>query len=132
PTTRETQIHLDQCLSCRNCETTCPSGVEYHTLLDIGREAMAGQIERPLHERLLRSGLRTVVPNSSAFKLLLKTGQLLRPLMPSAMQDKIPAHISQAGERPKAQHARRVLILEGCAQAGLSPNTNAATARVLD
>tara|TARA_R110000796_G_scaffold127333_4_gene242565 strand:- start:26799 stop:28016 length:1218 start_codon:yes stop_codon:yes gene_type:complete len=131
-TTRETQIHLDQCLSCRNCETTCPSGVEYHTLLDIGREAMAAEIERPLQERVLRSALRTVVPNAGTFKTLLKAGQMVRPFMPTALKDKIPGQITPAKPRPTATHARQVLILEGCAQAGLSPNTNAAAARVLD
>ncbi|HDZ57326.1 MAG TPA: glycolate oxidase subunit GlcF [Pseudomonas xinjiangensis] len=131
-TSRETQIHLDRCLSCRNCETTCPSGVEYHTLLDIGREAMDAEIERPMQERMLRSALRTVVPNTSAFSFLFKAGQTFRPLLPSSLKDKIPAQVVRAKTRPQAQHSRTALILEGCVQASMSPNTNAATARVLD
>ncbi|MEJ6656717.1 MAG: glycolate oxidase subunit GlcF [Pseudomonas sp.] len=131
-TTRETQLHLDQCLSCRNCETTCPSGVKYHTLLDIGREAMAEQIERPLQQRMLRSALRHVVPNAPVFNTLLKTGQAVRTFMPAAVKDKIPPKAATAKARPAPRHARHVLILEGCAQQGLSPNTNAAAARVLD
>ncbi|MFO7704849.1 MAG: glycolate oxidase subunit GlcF, partial [Halopseudomonas sp.] len=106
--------------------------LKYHTLLDIGREAMAAEIERPLQERVLRSALRTVVPNAGTFKALLKAGQMVRPFMPGALKDKIPAQITPAKPRPTAKHARQVLMLEGCAQAGLSPNTNAAAARVLD
>jgi len=131
-TTRETQIHLDRCLSCRNCETTCPSGVNYHALLDIGRDAMDVQLERPLKQRWLRASLRWAIPHATRFKWLLKTGQTFRPLMPASLKEKIPVQILPAGQRPEAQHERRMLILEGCVQPGLSPNTNAATARVLD
>ncbi|MDR9468049.1 glycolate oxidase subunit GlcF [Marinospirillum sp.] len=131
-TTRETQIHLDRCLSCRNCETTCPSGVNYHALLDIGRDAMDGQLERPLKDRWLRAGLRWALPDANRFKWLLKIGQTFRPLMPASLKEKIPVQILPAGQRPEAQHERRMLILEGCVQPGLSPNTNAATARVLN
>jgi Fe-S oxidoreductase len=62
PVTQKTQLHLDRCLSCRNCETTCPSGVTYHALLDIGRAELERRIERPLSERLLREGLRRADP----------------------------------------------------------------------
>lgn len=131
-TTRETQIHLDRCLSCRNCETSCPSGVNYHALLDIGRGALDAKLERPRKERWLRSGLRWAVPEATRFKWLLKAGQTFRPLLPASLKEKIPAQIVPAKERPATQHARRMLILEGCVQPSLSPNTNAATARVLD
>src|SRR5271157_1877292 len=53
--TRETQLHLDRCLTCRACETTCPSGVEYHRLLDIGRPFVDAQLTRPWRERALRA-----------------------------------------------------------------------------
>jgi glycolate oxidase iron-sulfur subunit len=62
PVTQKTQLHLDRCLSCRNCETTCPSGVTYHALLDIGRAELERRVERPAGERALRAGLRHVVP----------------------------------------------------------------------
>jgi len=132
PATVKTQQHLDRCLSCRNCETTCPSGVDYHNLLDIGRALVDATVPRPLGQRLLRQGLRALVPNPSLFKALISSGKRLRPLLPQALQDKLPRRIQVATARPGSVHARQVLLLEGCVQPGLSPNTNAATARVLD
>lgn len=132
PVSASTQLHLDRCLSCRNCETTCPSGVKYHDLLDIGRPVVEQQVPRPLGERLLRLGLRAVVPHPSLFKALARSGQALRPLLPSALKAKLPARIADPGQRPAPRHARRVLLLEGCVQPALSPNTNAAAARLLD
>ena len=130
--TRKTQQHLDRCLSCRNCETTCPSGVDYHNLLDIGRAVVDAAVERPLGQRLLRQGLRSVVPKPGLFKGLVGSGQLFRAVLPTALQNKLPHTIEPAKTRPTRRHARQVLMLEGCVQPGLSPNTNAATARVLD
>ncbi|MFB9122537.1 glycolate oxidase subunit GlcF [Paraburkholderia dipogonis] len=132
PVTDKTQVHLDRCLTCRNCETTCPSGVKYHTLLDIGRDMLDQTVERPLAERALRAGLRHLVPRPRAFDALLKAGRMIRPALPKKIADKIPHSIADAGERPAIRHARRMLMLEGCAQRSLSPNTNAAAARVLD
>lgn len=130
--TRKTQQHLDRCLSCRNCETTCPSGVDYHNLLDIGRAVVDAAVERPLGQRLLRQGLRSVVPKPGLFKGLVGSGQFFRAVLPTALQNKLPHTIEPAKTRPTRRHARQVLMLEGCVQPGLSPNTNAATARVLD
>jgi glycolate oxidase iron-sulfur subunit len=130
--TEKTQLHLDRCLSCRNCETTCPSGVDYHNLLDIGREVVDAAVPRPLGQRLLRDSLRAVVPNAGLFKSLTQLGNAFRPLLPGALKTKLPGNIRPAKARPTRQHARQMLILEGCVQPGLSPNTNAATARVLD
>ncbi|SAK90971.1 glycolate oxidase iron-sulfur subunit [Caballeronia temeraria] len=132
PVSDKTQLHLDRCLTCRNCETTCPSGVKYHALLDIGRGMLNERVERPLAERALRAALRHVVPRPRTFGALLKAGQIVRPTLPKAIGNKIPQNIADAGERPPARHPRRMLILEGCAQQSLSPNTNAAAARVLD
>jgi glycolate oxidase iron-sulfur subunit len=130
--TQKTQQHLDRCLSCRNCETTCPSGVDYHNLLDIGRAVVDAAVPRSLDQRLLREGLRSVVPNPGLFKALVNSGQMFRALLPGTLQAKLPRRVHPAKPRPTARHSRRVLILEGCVQPGLSPNTNAATARVLD
>jgi glycolate oxidase iron-sulfur subunit len=130
--TQKTQQHLDRCLSCRNCETTCPSGVDYHNLLDIGRAVVDAAVPRPLEQRLLREGLRRVVPNPGLFKVLVSSGQVFRALLPNILQAKLPRRVYPAKPRPTVRHARQVLILEGCVQPGLSPNTNAATARVLD
>lgn len=124
--------HLDRCLTCRNCETTCPSGVQYHNLLDIGRSVVEQQVSRPLGERLLRRAVRFVVPNAGLFKALVKTGSALRPLLPGPLRDKLPPEVHPARVRPPVRHERKVLMLEGCVQPGLSPNTNAAATRVLD
>ncbi|MHC8314603.1 glycolate oxidase subunit GlcF [Pseudomonas sp. LB3P31] len=130
--TRKTQLHLDRCLSCRNCETTCPSGVDYHNLLDIGRAVVDAAVPRPLGQRLLRAGLRDTVPNPRLFKSLVSTGQVFRALLPETLRAKLPRSGYPAKTRPVPRHARQVLMLEGCVQPGLSPNTNAAAARVLD
>ncbi|MGG7646889.1 glycolate oxidase subunit GlcF [Pseudomonas sp. ES4] len=130
--TQKTQQHLDRCLSCRNCETTCPSGVDYHNLLDIGRAVVDAAVPRPLGQRLLREGLRSVVPNPALFKGLVSSGQVFRALLPNTLQIKLPRRIYPAKPRPVTRHARQVLMLEGCVQPSLSPNTNAAAARVLD
>ncbi|QEA39414.1 glycolate oxidase subunit GlcF [Pistricoccus aurantiacus] len=131
--TRETQTHLDRCLTCLNCETTCPSGVQYHKLLDIGRAEVERRVGRTPKERALRFGLRQALVEPRRFKALLKLGQTFRPLVPGTLRDKMPAKPVEPGKRPAGQqHPRQMLILEGCVQPGLSPNTNAATARVLD
>nr|MBF0682593.1 glycolate oxidase subunit GlcF [Pseudomonas sp.] len=130
--TEKTQLHLDRCLTCRNCETTCPSGVEFHTLLDIGRAAIEDQVQRPAGQKLLAGALRQVVPNRKVFGALVRTGNLMRPILPEQVKQHIPAAPTPAKARPAPRHARRMLMLEGCVQPSLSPNTNAAAARVLD
>ena len=130
--TAKTQLHLDRCLTCRSCETTCPSGVQYGRLLDIGREVVEKQVGRGAFASLQRAALRKVIPNASLFGPLLKLGQLVRPLLPVALKQKVPASTPAAKPWPQQQHARRMLVLEGCAQPSLAPATNAATARVLD
>lgn len=130
--TQKTQQHLDRCLSCRNCETTCPSGVDYHNLLDIGRAVVDAAVPRAIDQRLLREGLRSVVPNPGLFKALVSSGQFFRVLLPSTLQAKLPRRVYPSRPRPATRHARQVLMLEGCVQPSLSPNTNAAAARVLD
>ncbi|MGN8276693.1 glycolate oxidase subunit GlcF [Pseudomonas sp. SMN5] len=132
PATASTQLHLDRCLSCRNCETTCPSGVDYHNLLDIGRALVDRAVPRPSGQRVLRLGLRSLAASPERFKALLRLGAVFRPLLPTSFTGKLPRPAALQGERPPVRHARRVLMLEGCVQPGLSPNTNAAAARVLD
>ena len=131
PVTAKTQLHLDRCLTCRNCESTCPSGVKYGRLADIGRKVVEQRVERPLAERLKRLVLKEALPRRWVFTPALRAGQLFRPLLSKPLQDKIPA-MQRAGARPARTHARRMLVLEGCAQPAMSPNINSATARVLD
>ena len=128
--TRKTQLHLDRCLTCRNCETTCPSGVDYGHLLDIGRKLVDAQVPRPLGERALRWALKEGLP-SPLFGPAMQLGQLVRPLLPAALQNKVPAK-QDAGAWPTRTHARQVLMLAGCAQPAMMPNINRATARVFD
>ncbi|MDO9195103.1 glycolate oxidase subunit GlcF [Rhodoferax sp.] len=130
PPTRKTQIHLDRCLTCRNCESTCPSGVDYGHLLDIGRKLVDAKVPRPLGERALRWALKEGLP-SPLFAPAMKLGQLMRPLMPSALKNKVPPK-QDAGHWPTRTHARKVLMLAGCVQPAMMPNINSATARVLD
>ncbi|MGP5309429.1 glycolate oxidase subunit GlcF [Halomonas sp. KG2] len=131
--TEETRLHLDRCLTCRNCETTCPSGVEYHKLLDIGRAEIDRRVPRSMAERAQRYALRKMLVDPKRFKALLSLGQTFKPLVPGKLRSKMPPAPVDAGQRPDNQrHSRKVLILEGCVQPGLSPNTNAATARLLD
>jgi glycolate oxidase iron-sulfur subunit len=129
--TAKTQLHLDRCLTCRACETTCPSGVHYSRLLDIGRHEVDKQVGRSALAAALRFGLRYVLTRRLLFMSLLFMGRALRPLLPAALSRKIP-HRTPAHAWPSASHARRMLVLDGCVQPGLSPGTNAAAARVLE
>ena len=128
--TRKTQTHLDRCLTCRNCESTCPSGVNYGQLLDIGRRLVDAKVARPPAEKAVRWLLKEGLP-SPLFAPAMKLGQLVRPLLPRALQGKVPPR-QDAGPWPSAVHARKVLLLAGCVQPAMTPNINSATARVLD
>ena len=130
--TRKTQGHLDRCLTCRNCESTCPSGVEYGQLIDIGRKLVEERVERPAGERLLRGALKVGL-TSPLFGSAMKLGQLVRPLLPQALKNKVPAKGSlRAHQWPTREHRRKVLMHLGCVQPSMMPNINSATARVLD
>ncbi len=132
PVTEKTQLHLDRCLTCRACETTCPSGVRYAQLVDISRDIIDKQIKRKPKFGILRFTLRKTLPNASVFKSLLKLGQLARPMLPSKLKDSVPQKPEHVGEWPAIQHARKMLVLDGCVQPTLAPNINTASARVLD
>ena len=130
--TRSTQLHLDRCLTCRNCETTCPSGVDYGHLVDIGRKIVEERVQRPAGEKAVRWLLKEGL-TSPLFAPAMKMGQLVRPLLPAALKYKVPAPAApRAGVWPQRQHARKVLMLAGCVQPAMMPNVNSATARVLD
>ncbi len=79
PATRSLQTHLDRCLTCRACETTCPSGVDYHSLLDTGRELVEQQVPRPLAQRLLRRTLVAVLSHATRANFLFSAARLFRP-----------------------------------------------------
>ena len=126
-----TQLHLDRCLTCRSCETTCPSGVDYGRLLDIGREVVAEKVPRTWLQQTTRNLLRSVIPYRDRFALLLRLGQAVRPILPGPVKRKVPARRS-AGTWPKPRHTRSMLVLEGCVQPVIAPDINAAAARVLE
>ncbi len=125
------RTHLDRCLTCRACETTCPSGVNYHRLLDIGREQVEKQAPRPLHQRLLRRALIEVLAYPKRFGPLLRIGQWLRPLMPPGLRRKVPASVRIRRAIPTVTPPRKVLVLDGCVQPALAPQINHALEQIL-
>lgn len=131
PATAKTQLHLDRCLTCRNCETTCPSGVNYGRLIDIGRDVVDQQVQRPFAQQLVRTALKEALPRPQLFGTAMKLGQAVRPLLPEVLRNKVP-EARDAGVWPTRSHARKMLLLDGCVQPAMSPSINAATARVLD
>jgi glycolate oxidase iron-sulfur subunit len=128
--TRKTQLHLDRCLTCRNCESTCPSGVDYGHLVDIGRKLVDAKVPRPAGEAALRWALKEGM-TSPLFAPAMKLGQMVRGLLPPSLKNKVPAR-QDAGAWPTRTHARKVLLLKGCVQPAMLANIDAATARVLD
>jgi len=128
--TAKTQLHLDRCLTCRSCETTCPSGVQYGRLVDIGRKVVDEQVPRPFGARAVRTALKAGL-TSPLFGTAMKLGQWARPLLPGPLKAKVPAP-QHAGTVPQRSHPRRMLLLAGCVQPAMLPNINAATARVFD
>ncbi|MEO8102869.1 MAG: glycolate oxidase subunit GlcF [Betaproteobacteria bacterium] len=135
PVTAKTQLHLDRCLTCRSCESTCPSGVQYGRLVDIGRELVEKKVGRGIAEGIKRTVLKHALPQTALFSVGLVVGRAIKALLPSllplALAKKIPAK-RDAGVRPEPRHARNMLVLEGCVQPAMAPNINAASARVLD
>jgi glycolate oxidase iron-sulfur subunit len=150
PATEEVVRHVDRCLSCLSCMTTCPSGVNYMHLVDHARRYIEETYQRPWHERLMRTVLARVLPNPRLFRLALLGARAGRPfagLIPGqgmlaqrvrAMLSLAPARLpppsaAQAPQVHPAQGARRgrVALLTGCAQTVLAPAINEATIRLL-
>jgi glycolate oxidase iron-sulfur subunit len=130
--TGKTRLHLDRCLTCRACETTCPSGVRYGRLVDIGRAVVEQRAPRPPLDRLRRSLLAFALPRTALFAFFLGLGRAVRPLLPPLLKHKLPKTIERRGEWPAPRHRRKMLVLAGCVQPALAPSINAAAARVLD
>lgn len=130
----KTQIHLDRCLTCRSCETTCPSGVQYGRLVDIGKGLVEQKVSRGWLDSLSRWSLRKVLPYPKRFGIFLQIGQIFKPLLIGpllVLSKKIPERQKHT-HWPSSNHKRRMIGLAGCAQSVATPNTNKATARVLD
>jgi len=122
PVTDRTRLHLDRCLTCRACETTCPSGVRYGRLVDIGRAVVEARTQRGPWDRLRRAVLAFGLPRTLLFTAALRLGQWV----------KMAPATRRARPWPAARHSRKMLVLRGCVQPALAPSINAAAARVLD
>ena len=130
--TRSTQQHLDRCLTCLNCQTTCPSGVEYGHLVDIGRKIVDARVERPAPERAVRWLLKEGL-TSPLFAPAMRVGRAVRPLLPAVLRNKVPQRSGARAAPVRAgEHRRKVLMLKGCVQPSMMPNIDGAAARVLD
>ena len=131
----KTRVHLDRCLTCRSCESTCPSGVEYHQLLNVGRQLLEERLPRRGMERFKRRLFAWLLTSPRLFRSLLRVGQRVKPLLPSALKSKIPSRSTNQTYLLKpfsvAAHSERLVFLhEGCVQDAISPEINLA-ARVV-
>ncbi len=131
PANGEMLMHLDRCLSCRSCETTCPSGVDYSRLLEIGREAIERELPRQGIDRIKRRGITWFLNSGWLFELALACARFFSWALPARLRQSIPAKQAPIAAI-QSHHQRRVLMLSGCVQPSLAPNTNAAAARLLD
>jgi glycolate oxidase iron-sulfur subunit len=157
----DTGHHIDRCLGCLSCMTTCPSGVDYAYLVEIGREKLDELVPRPLGDRLLRRLLAATIPHAARFYALLwlaRVGRPFAPFIPAQMRAalaKLPTRIppldpvgattqsylptqqinnenNNESKNESTQKIRRVALLAGCAQRALDPEINASTIRVLN
>lgn len=129
-----TQRHLDRCLTCRACETTCPSGVEYGHLLEIGRDYLELKVPRAPAARFARWLMRHLMPYPRRLGPLLRLGQSLRPVMPRSLKQKVPKRDRRFHSEPvdSTNAERKVVLLEGCVQRVVRPSTNAAARKLLN
>jgi glycolate oxidase iron-sulfur subunit len=126
-----TRKHLDRCLGCRSCETTCPSGVRYGRLLDLGRQHLDDQHPRTWLDQIKRWILRQLLTYPWRFGLLMRLARWIKPVLPKSLAGKV-AEISPAGSWPLPRHPRKMLILRGCVQGVLAPSIDLTSAQVLD
>ncbi len=141
----KTVKHIDRCLSCLACMTTCPSGVHYMHLVDHARDYIEKHYDRPWHDKALRWVLARILPYPARFRialLLAKIGKPFAPLIPDArlraMLAMAPKHIPPVSRNddpqsfaPKAEKKMRVALMTGCAQKALNTDINDATIRLL-
>ncbi|MGG4605984.1 glycolate oxidase subunit GlcF [Paenalcaligenes sp. Me131] len=127
-----TMEHLDHCLTCRACETTCPSGVRYSELVEVGRRVLETKVERPIKEKVVRWGLKELASNPAVFSKVAAVGYKVRPLLTESLQELLPERKAESLPLPTRVHQRKMLLLDGCVQPTLTPQTNTAAIRVLD
>lgn len=127
-----TRMHLDRCLTCRSCETTCPSGVRYGRLADIGRELIEQKTKRPVVDGFLRGAARRIFPYPRRVAAVLGAGRLVRWLLPPELRRQVPPRQAVPATVAGQSNAERTMIvLGGCVQSAATPRTNAAARRVL-
>jgi glycolate oxidase iron-sulfur subunit len=129
--TKNTRVHLDRCLLCRACETTCPSGVEYGHLLEIGRTALDDIRPRSKLNEYRRKLLAKSLVQRPLINTLVKASVYTRKWLPKTIQKQLPESVAKK-DWPEARHSRKMLVLTGCVQPALSPVTNLKAAQVLD
>ena len=132
---QKTQVHLDRCLTCLACETSCPSGVEYGRLAEIGRQQINKKAKRIFSERSYRYLLRQILPYPKRFSLLLRIGRGIRFLLPDKYRRMIPVNLHTKQQIKKIEsvvHTRKMILFSGCVQPLLSPETNCASTRLLN
>mgnify|MGYP003670127766 CR=1 FL=1 len=145
PADAKTVKHIDRCLSCLACMTTCPSGVHYMHLVDTARDYIEQTYKRPFMDRALRWILAQIIPHPTRFRLALLGAKIGRPfafLMPDArlraMLEMAPKHIPPVSRNddpqsfaPEGARKMRVALMTGCAQKALNTDINDATIRIL-
>lgn len=127
----KSQMHLDRCLVCRACETTCPSGVEYSRLLEIGQGLVEQMVPRSAWQRVQRSVLNRVLPRIHSYRWLLAAGRLVRFMLPSYLESGLQVKKPHL-QFPQPRQQRKMLLLKGCVQSQLAPDINRAAALVAD
>ncbi len=125
------QFHLDRCLTCRNCETTCPSGVQYAKILELGRATVSSKTRRSGFETLARSVIAAMLRQPKLFKAMSGMARWVKPLAPKIIRKKIPVARKPTLGWPDQKASRTMIALSGCAQGALAPDTNRAAAQVL-
>lgn len=127
-----THYHLDRCLSCRSCETTCPSGVRYARLLDLGKHILNQRKTNQFNVRFKKFLMRQTFSRPQLFTKLMRIAAVIRPMLPFNLRNKIPAVGTCDINWPESRHDRKMLILNHCVQDGLAPAIDRKTAQILD
>ncbi len=124
------RLHLDRCLTCHACETTCPSGVAYGVVADFGREYLERHTRRPAGERLRRALVAWALPRRRLLAPLVGLARVAAPLLPAALRRTLPPR-PRLPVRPGSADSARVLLHRGCVQPLLRPSIDRAAAWLL-